>query len=464
MIIPQVRRCQDCGCNNIDITKYDYKYYVSQFSVDCVGLFYFCYLTKTKKKTKLNLYLFTYFRLFVVHLQINDRSNRLRRVNNKFKTISAGSIKSGWITAMARHLMAVCVVCLLCADHLPCKEHILASDNLPSLKHINAIIGSEKTEPRIPGSDITGTYMYDKRKDKTKSDDDEDVEKSLIRTRRHADHSTEHEHHPHHHEIAKVTKTYVELIFERFGNSTTNTMNLQDFDKMLHELNLTHLITNKLPEPTKAMPAVTDNSQSCMSSLDFVEKMTEQKSEKLKEYKEHQHEHDHDHVDHKHEPHLESTLRAIDTLNSTSWLADIKSSLLIEHEHFTSICPILLYHIAGKNSSERGGCLNNAYFAGKEIYANEEPEMEDRGKVWLYSTLSLVGISLCGLLGVAVIPIMEKHFYHHVLQFLVALAVGTLCGDALLHLLPHVSNLICYYRKIMLIKYLLFTGNDAIKQ
>ena len=343
---------------------------------------------------------------------------------------------------MARHLMAVCVVCLLCADHLPCKEHILASDNLPSLKHINAIIGSEKTQPRIPGSDITGTYMYDKRKDKTKVDDDLDVEINLIRTRRHADHSTEHEHHPHHHEIAKVTKTYVELIFEKFGNSTTNTMNVQDFDNMLRELNLYHLITDKLPETTKVMPAVTDSSQSCMNSLDFVEKMTEQKSEKLKEYKElfeHHHDHDHEHDDHDHH-HIETTMKPIDMINST-WLADIKNSLLIEHDHFTSICPILLYHITGQNSSEKGGCFNAAYFAGKEIYANEEPEMEDRGKVWLYSTLSLIGISLCGLLGVAVIPIMEKHFYHHVLQFLVALAVGTLCGDALLHLLPHVSSL-----------------------
>lgn len=44
---------------------------------------------------------------------------------------------------------------------------------------------------------------------------------------------------------------------------------------------------------------------------------------------------------------------------------------------------------------------------------------------------------MCGLLGVAVIPCMEKKYYHHILQFLVALAVGTLCGDALLHLLPH---------------------------
>jgi zinc transporter 10 len=59
--------------------------------------------------------------------------------------------------------------------------------------------------------------------------------------------------------------------------------------------------------------------------------------------------------------------------------------------------------------------------------------------VWLYATLSIVVVSLCGLLGVAVIPVMQQVFYQQLLQFLVALAVGTLCGDALLHLLPHVS-------------------------
>ena len=63
--------------------------------------------------------------------------------------------------------------------------------------------------------------------------------------------------------------------------------------------------------------------------------------------------------------------------------------------------------------------------------------------VWGFSFLAVTVISLCGLLGVAIVPLMRRMFYNHLLQFLVALAVGTLTGDALLHLLPHVSRFRC---------------------
>lgn len=61
---------------------------------------------------------------------------------------------------------------------------------------------------------------------------------------------------------------------------------------------------------------------------------------------------------------------------------------------------------------------------------------------WLYASLSVMTISLLGLLGVAMVPLVQRNFYHQLLHFLVALAVGTMCGDALLHLLPHVSLLL----------------------
>lgn len=41
-------------------------------------------------------------------------------------------------------------------------------------------------------------------------------------------------------------------------------------------------------------------------------------------------------------------------------------------------------------------------------------------------------ISICGLAGVAMVPLAKSVAYDEILRFLVALAVGTLCGDALM--------------------------------
>ena len=60
--------------------------------------------------------------------------------------------------------------------------------------------------------------------------------------------------------------------------------------------------------------------------------------------------------------------------------------------------------------------------------------------VWVAATIAIIIISMVGLLGVAVVPLVQKSYYNQVLQFLVALAVGALTGDAMLHLLPHVSS------------------------
>jgi hypothetical protein len=61
---------------------------------------------------------------------------------------------------------------------------------------------------------------------------------------------------------------------------------------------------------------------------------------------------------------------------------------------------------------------------------------------WGYAILAVTIISLVGLVCVAIIPVMRKFFFNQIIQFLVALAIGSLTGDALLHLIPHVS-IIC---------------------
>lgn len=51
---------------------------------------------------------------------------------------------------------------------------------------------------------------------------------------------------------------------------------------------------------------------------------------------------------------------------------------------------------------------------------------------WIYATVSIVIISLCGLVGIAVVPLAKSIAYEEILRFLIALAIGTLCGDALM--------------------------------
>lgn len=59
---------------------------------------------------------------------------------------------------------------------------------------------------------------------------------------------------------------------------------------------------------------------------------------------------------------------------------------------------------------------------------------------WVGGFVSITVISLLSLLGVVLIPLMGRVFFKFLLCFLVALAVGTLSGDAFLHLIPHVSQ------------------------
>ena len=59
---------------------------------------------------------------------------------------------------------------------------------------------------------------------------------------------------------------------------------------------------------------------------------------------------------------------------------------------------------------------------------------------WVGGIVSITVISLLSLAGVVLIPLMNRVFFKFLLSFLVALAVGTLSGDAFLHLIPHVSD------------------------
>ncbi|XP_027875996.1 zinc transporter ZIP6 isoform X2 [Xiphophorus couchianus] len=72
---------------------------------------------------------------------------------------------------------------------------------------------------------------------------------------------------------------------------------------------------------------------------------------------------------------------------------------------------------------------------------HSEPSSGENGKriatAWVGGFVSITVISTLSLLGVLLIPLMNRVFFKFLLSFLVALAVGSLSGDAFLHLIPH---------------------------
>ncbi|XP_069471803.1 zinc transporter ZIP10 [Ambystoma mexicanum] len=99
----------------------------------------------------------------------------------------------------------------------------------------------------------------------------------------------------------------------------------------------------------------------------------------------------------------------------------------ISPDQFTYICPALLYQI------DRRFCIKHY----RELQVEDLSKDKGGASAWVCGLISITVISLLSLLGVILIPIINQGCFRFLLSFLVALAVGTLSGDALLHLLPH---------------------------
>ncbi|XP_011161229.2 zinc transporter foi isoform X2 [Solenopsis invicta] len=203
---------------------------------------------------------------------------------------------------------------------------------------------------------------------------------------------------------------FMQKIFEAYGDGTSITM--EGFEKLVRKLGLLRLLTdasqvdsgstdrNSKSFPNKGLHDTDskNNRERCLNSQELLSTVAQ------------------------------DTHYASNATTLPSWL-------------FERVCPVLVYQLAAESSSERNGCIrvpeNYKPVMPVDKFYTAEDSTRNTIKVWVYSSVSIFVISLSGLLGVAVIPVMGKNYYHHVLQFLVALAVGTLTGDAFIHLLPH---------------------------
>ncbi|KFP91423.1 Zinc transporter ZIP10 [Apaloderma vittatum] len=115
----------------------------------------------------------------------------------------------------------------------------------------------------------------------------------------------------------------------------------------------------------------------------------------------------------------------------------LETSSSVSPELFIYMCPALLYQI------ERRLCIVH-YDELEDFMKSKNASIENKDKTgasaWFCGIISITVISLLSLLGVILIPIINQWCFKFLLTFLVALAVGTMSGDALLHLLPHVSH------------------------
>lgn len=290
-----------------------------------------------------------------------------------FRKSPLHSVKEQQHPKMARHLMAVCVVCLLCADHLPCKEHFESTDlykkqqpNSFSLQ-TDEINFMEKNlfDDRLYTTINDDGVTYDKRKEKRKAEETAALN-LLNRSKRHSDH------HSHHHDddekdgMKKNSKNFLEKLFKQFGDSEKLTMNINGFEKLLKHLNLYSLITNS----TKT------DDDNCVSSIDLVKKVSNDFNYETAKLISNGHEHD------VHEHKLSEIIENEKKPNKSSIneLDQLKESVQIKENDLWSICPILLYQLAATTSLERSGCIASDILLDESHNHHQQHviELEDR--------------------------------------------------------------------------------------
>lgn len=86
-------------------------------------------------------------------------------------------------------------------------------------------------------------------------------------------------------------------------------------------------------------------------------------------------------------------------------------------------------------------CFGFDDFAPRKSSVSQARLKPSQGEVWSLGLLFVTAISLCSLMGVSVLPLMQKAFYKQLLTALIGLAVGSLTSSSLFHLIPQALNL-----------------------
>ncbi|XP_017844035.2 zinc transporter foi [Drosophila busckii] len=321
---------------------------------------------------------------------------------------------------MARHIMAVCVVCLLCAQRLHCQDHLagnmpLAAQRIDELLNARLLNGSPN-----PSSEAIDTTELDQRLLADESDTlNYSTSPPFRRRKRHAGHDEHVTHNP------QLTDYYLQQLMQQ-----QHMLSSSGFHALLQQLGLNQLLSKS-------------NNNSCVSTSDLVQHV--KPHDLTHQHSHHQHQHQHEH---EHDPSsqlnnctLEQSLNGNNVSNITCPPQqqlehephEAHSDYQLSAEHLLHLCPVLLHELA----TSSGGCIEPATLAVIDNNERKQQQKDDIFYVWIYAFTSVFACGILGLVGVAIIPFMNSRYYKHIIQYLVSLAVGTMTGDALLHLLPH---------------------------
>ncbi|XP_002135070.1 zinc transporter foi [Drosophila pseudoobscura] len=315
---------------------------------------------------------------------------------------------------MARHIMAVCVVCLLCAHRLHCQDHVesllAGATVMHSQEQLNARVYTSLSSS--PSSETTD------QRQQLAIDDTQNYSTSppSRRDKRHAEHGHGHSEPP----VPQITKYFLDKLMAQQG-----AMDSSGFNSFLQQINLHSMVAS--------------SEGTCVPASRLVH---------------HVQPHDLSHHSHSHseEPQVaegeELKLKNCTLSNNGTNSNIVCAPALLQHNsssiegptNFTlserdmlHLCPVLLHEL----KAQTGGCIELDVLA--EIDSTEKLLVAEKDMfyVWVYAFISVFACGILGLVGVAIIPFMGSRYYKHIIQYLVSLAVGTMTGDALLHLLPH---------------------------
>lgn len=123
-------------------------------------------------------------------------------------------------------------------------------------------------------------------------------------------------------------------------------------------------------------------------------------------------------------------IRKVELPNSELDVEDI--DLRLSHS-IVKLCPVILFQLHDSK------CSSN--LAGDETL-QARPSV---GSVWGFSILFVTIISFCSLVGVMIMPFIDKDSFTNAMNLLEGLAVGSLVGSSLFHLIPQAFDLVIKY-------------------